>query len=96
MQAPEWLPQYAATGAAALIGSLARGRSWRGPDGRVHVVLIVPELVTAIALSIGVMALGSYGHVDMKILAGLAVFAGWLGPAAVSDLVMAKIRGTNK
>jgi hypothetical protein len=52
---------------------------------------VLPEVATAIGLSVGVMALGTYGHVDLKILAGLAVFAGWLGPAAVSDMVLAKL-----
>lgn len=37
-----------------------------------------------------VVACGDYFHIDMRILIGLAVFSGWLGPAAVSDMVMSK------
>lgn len=91
MGIPDWLPPYGATAAAALFGSVARGKTWRGEDGKIQMGRVFPEIATALGLSIGVMALGEYGHVDLKILAGLAVFAGWLGPAAVSDMVLARI-----
>lgn len=54
------------------------------------VARVVTELATAIGLSMGVLAVGEYFHVDLKALVGLAVFSGWLGPAAVSDMVLSK------
>ena len=91
MQVPDWLAPYGATAMAALLGSVARGKTWVGGDGRLMLVRVLPELATAVGLSIGVMAIGSYTHVDLKVLAGIAVFAGWLGPVAVSDMVLSKL-----
>ena len=93
MTLPDWLPPYGATAIAALCGSVARGKTWRGEDGKFQMAKVIPEVATALGLSMGVMALGEYGHVDLKILAGLAVFAGWLGPAAVADMVLSRIGG---
>lgn len=88
MQAPDWLPEYSVMGFAALIGSVARGRSWQGPDGKLVMARAVTELATAVGLSMGVVGLGEWLHVDIKVLVGLAVFSGWLGPAAVSGMVL--------
>lgn len=91
MQAPDWLPQYGGMSALALFGSLARGRSWRSQDGKLMWARVIPEAATAVCLSVAVMALGDWVHVDLKIVAAIAVFAGWLGPAAVGDMVLARI-----
>ncbi len=91
METPPWLPEYGAMAFAALVGSVARGRSWAGPDGRIAVARVAVELATAVGLSMAVVAGGDYFHIDMRILIGLAVFSGWLGPAAVSDMVMTKL-----
>lgn len=48
------------------------------------------EAATAVGLSMAAVAVGEYFHVDLKILVGVAVFAGWLGPAAVGDLVLSR------
>lgn len=89
-QVPEWVPQYGAMSFAALVGSVARGRSWQGSDGKLVMTRVVTELATALGLSMGMMALGEWLHWDVKVLVGLAVFAGWLGPAAVSDMVLSR------
>lgn len=91
MEVPSWLPEYGAMAFAALVGSIARGRNWLGLDGRFAVTRAAVELSTAVGLSMAVVACGDYFHVDMRILVGLAVFSGWLGPAAVSDMVVAKL-----
>lgn len=91
MELPSWLPEYGAMSFAALVGSIARGRSWTGPDGKIAVARVVVELSTAVGLSMVVVSCGDYFHIDMRILVGLAVFSGWLGPAAVSDMVMSKL-----
>lgn len=91
MNIPGWLPPYGATALAALCGSVARGKTWQDPGGRLLMSRVFPEAATALGLSVGVVALGSYANVDLKVLAGIAVFAGWLGPAAVSDMVLSRI-----
>lgn len=96
MQAPDWLPGYGATALAAFIGSLARGRSWHGPDGRLVMARFLSEGATAMGLSMAVVALGEYAHIDLKILVGIAVFTGWLGPAAVGDLVLSRLPAVGK
>lgn len=93
MEAPDWFPSYGATAFAALVGSLARGRAWRGADGRLVVARFLTEGATAVGLSMAVVAAGEYFHVDLKLLIGVAVFAGWLGPAAVSDMVLSRLPG---
>jgi hypothetical protein len=57
---------------------------------------VVTELATAVGLSMGIMALGESLHVDLKVLVGLAVFGGWLGPAAVSDMVLSRLPWSRK
>lgn len=96
MQAPDWLPEYGVMGFAALIGSVARGKSWTGGDGKVLVARVVTELATAVGLAMAVVSAGEYFHVDLKVLVGLAVFSGWLGPAAVSDMVLSRLPRVNK
>lgn len=93
MHTPDWLPDYGVTAFAALCGSVARGKAWTDPGGRLLVARVVTELATAVGLSMGVLAAGEYFHVDLKALIGLAVFSGWLGPAAVSDMVLSKFGG---
>ncbi len=93
MALPDWLPDYGGTSFAALVGSLARGKSWLGVDGRLLKARVVTELATAVGLSMALVAAGEYFHVDLRVLLGLGVFAGWLGPAAVSDMVLARIPG---
>ena len=90
MTLPDWASGYGATAGAALVGSIARGRSWLGADGRFRMTRLLPEVATAVGLSFGIMAVGEWGHVDLKVLAGMAVFAGWLGPAAVADMALAR------
>lgn len=90
MATPDWLPDYGVTAFAALCGSVARGKSWTDLAGRVLMARVVTELATAVGLAMGVVAAGEYFHVDLKALIGLAVFSGWLGPAAVSDLVLSR------
>ena len=51
------------------------------------------EAATAVGLSMAVVGLGTIWLVDLKLLIGIAVFAGWLGPAAVSDLVLSRLPG---
>ena len=93
MQAPDWLPPYGGTAVAAWVGCVARGRSWRDADGRLVVARFLTEAATAVGLSMAVVGLGTIWLVDLKLLIGIAVFAGWLGPAAVSDLVLARLPG---
>ena len=38
MQVPDWLGPYGATAMAALLGSVARGKTWVGGDGRLMLV----------------------------------------------------------
>ena len=87
MQTPEWLPEYGATAFAALVGSVARGKSWITADGKFHIARLVTELSTAVGFGMIVISAGDYFHVDLRVLIGIAVFGGWLGPAAAWDFV---------
>ena len=91
MTVPDWLAPYGATAGAALVGSLMRGKSWILDDGRLDRARVITETSTAIGLSIAVMAVGYWKHVDEPVLLGLAVLAGWLTPSGVWDLVKSRI-----
>lgn len=95
---PPWLSDYGAVSASALAGSLANGGRWRGVDGKFSFGVMVPELAAAVALAVGIMALGEYSHglIDLKVLAGLGVLGGWLGPKPVADFVIRKFFGGPK
>lgn len=73
------------------VGSLMRAKQWKAADGRIDWGKFVTEGATAVGLGVGVIALGSWGHVEVPVLCGISVFAGWLGPAAVSEMVLARI-----
>lgn len=77
-------------GFAAGLGSVARGRNWVDAAGKFVLSKFMTEGATALGLAIGIVALGDKFALDMKLVAGLCVFAGWLGPAAVSDFVLKK------
>jgi hypothetical protein len=91
MTLPDWLPTYGATAGAALVGSFMRGKSWVGEDGKFLKARIVTETSTAVGLSIAVMAIGYWKHVDEPVLLGIAVIAGWLTPSGVWDVVKSRI-----
>jgi hypothetical protein len=93
MVMPDWVAPYGGAAFAALIGSFMRGKSWVKPDGSLDRARIVTETTTAIGLSIAAMAVGYWKHVDYPVLLGLSVFAGWLTPSGVWDLVKARFGG---
>lgn len=51
----------------------------------------VTEAATAVGLAVVIISAGQYYHVDPKVIAGLCVGGGWLGPVTVSDFVMQKL-----
>lgn len=89
---PPWISDYGAVSFAALFGSLANGSRWKNETGQFERARILTETATAVALSIGIMAAGEYSHgiLDLKILAGLGVIGGWLGPKPVADYALRK------
>lgn len=92
MALPDWVSDYGAVSGAALAASVANGSRWKGTDGKYDMHRLVPELATAVCLAIGIMAVGEYSHglIDIKVLVGLGVLAGWLGPQPVADWVVNK------
>lgn len=91
MVLPDWVPQYGGMAALAGVGSVARGKQWFGQDGRFMWAKFLSEAATAIGLGVVIVAAGEYWHIDARVLSGLCVGAGWLGPAAVSELVLEKL-----
>ena len=93
MTLPSWLSEYGAVSAAAFFGSLANGSRWKGPAGNFIWSRVITEGATVVALAIGIMAFADYvrGAVDLKVLCGAGVLAGWLGPRTVADFVLSKI-----
>lgn len=95
MQVPDWLPEYGAVSGAALLGSVAnaKGSRWRGIDGRIDWHTVIVEGATVIGLSVGIIAFGDWtkGVVDLKVLCGIGVIAGWLGPETVAGFVLEKL-----
>lgn len=89
---PDWVSDYSAVSGAALAASVANGSRWRRADGTWDWHRLAPELATAVCLAMGIMAVGEYSHglVDLKVLVGLGVLAGWLGPQPVADFVVAR------
>lgn len=88
---PDWVGEYAAVTASALFGGIANGSRWRDQSGAWQWSRVGIETATAVALSVGIMALGETTHLDLKILSGLGVLAGWLGPRAVSGLALKRL-----
>lgn len=92
MDLPGWFPEYTGMSLLAGVGSLMRAKQWTDPVTRkVQWSKLVTEGATAIGLGVGVIALGASWHVETPVLCGISVFAGWLGPATVSELVLKKI-----
>jgi len=91
MSVPSEVPQYAGMAALAGVGSLARGKQWMSPEGKFLWSKFITEAATAIGLAVAVIAAGHSWHIEPEVMAGLCVGAGWLGPATVSDLVLAKL-----
>ena len=80
------------TSLLAGVGSLMRYRQWLDPaTGKLAPAKMIAEGATAVGLGVGVIAVGSIWHVETPVLCGVSVFAGWLGPAAVGDLVLSRI-----
>lgn len=95
MALPDWVSDYGAVSGAALAASVANGSRWKGLDGKYQWSRLVPEMATAVCLSIGIMAVGEYSHglIDIRVLVGLGVLSGWLGPQPVADWVVNKFFG---
>ena len=95
MQLPDWLTQYGAVSGSALLGSVANanGSRWRRSDGRFDGWQIFTEGVTVVGLAVGIIGLADYtkGILDLKILCGLGVISGWLGPQSVAAFVLKKL-----
>ena len=95
MQLPDWLGQYGAVSGSAFLGSVANanGSRWRRADGRFDGWQIFTEGVTVVALAVGIVALSDYtkGILDLKVLCGLGVIGGWLGPQSVADFALKKL-----
>lgn len=86
---PSWGMEYGGAALAAAVGSVARGRRWVDPtDGKFSFARFGAEAGTALALSFVVIAGMDYFHWDYRVALAIAVFCGWLGPAAVSDLAL--------
>lgn len=90
MVMPDWLRDYGAVSVAALAGSVTNGGRWVDVNGNFSRARAVTELATAVSMSVGLMAVGEYTHVDLKVLCGLGVLGGWLGPKTVADWVLKK------
>ena len=74
------------------VGSLMRAKQWRDPATHgMQWGKFLTEGATAVGLGVCVISMGQYWHVEPSVLAGISVFAGWLGPATVSDLVLKKV-----
>lgn len=92
MQLPEGFPEYAGMTVLAAIGSIARGKQWFDPEtGRFVVAKFVTEAATAIGLGVVIVSVGATWHVELPVLCGICVGAGWLGPESVSRLVMGRL-----
>lgn len=84
---PSWGMEYGGAALAAAMGSVARGRRWTDPaSGKFSFGRFVAEAGTALALSFVVIAGMDYFHWDYRVALAIAVFCGWLGPAAVADI----------
>lgn len=94
MHLPDWVVDYLGMTALAAVGSLARGRQWLdGGTGRFLWMKFWTEFLTAIGLSVVVMAWGTWQHVEIPVLCGIAVFSGWLGPEPLTNFLMARFGG---
>lgn len=91
MTPPDWLSEYGAVGISAFFGGIANGSRWRDAQGNWVWRRTFIEMGTAVAIAIGLMALAESTHVDLKILCGLGVLAGWLGPRPVADYALRKL-----
>jgi hypothetical protein len=92
MHTPDWLPPYGATSLLAGIGSLMRAKQWKDPvTGRLVVAQMVTEGATAVGLGVAVIAFGTSYHVELPVLCGISVFAGWLGPGPIAAFVLKKL-----
>ena len=88
---PDWASEYAAVAASAFFGGVANGNRWRDAGGNWIWQRIVIEAMTALALAIGIIALAGLANVDLRILCGLGVLGGWLGPRPVADYALKKL-----
>lgn len=93
MQLPGWVNDYGAVSAAAFFGSLANGSRWKDGTGSFVWSRIITEGATVIGLAIGIMAFADWtkGVVDLKVMCGAGVLAGWLGPQTVANFVLSRI-----
>lgn len=92
MALPGWVTDYSGMTALAAIGSLARGRQWSDPvTGRFLWMRFISEFATAIGLAVVVVSWGTWAHVEMPVLCGICVGAGWLGPEPVANFILNKL-----
>lgn len=91
MSAPISFTEYGSMSGLALLGSVARGKNWIGPDGKLLVSRCVSEIATAVCLAVGAVWAGDHLNVEMPAVAAMSVLAGWLGPVAVADYVTSKL-----
>lgn len=77
----------------ALFGSLARGKNWQDPvTGKILKTKCISEVATAVMIAVLAVAGGVYLHVSLIYVSAFSVLGGWLGPEAVSKLVMDKFK----
>lgn len=86
-----WVRDYGVMALLALFGSIARGKEWLGPDGRVIKAKCISELATAVMIGVIAVATGGWLHVALPYVAAFSVLGGWLGPSTVSKLVMQRL-----
>lgn len=61
------------------------------PEGKFLWSKFITEAATAIGIAAVIIGIGTWTHVDPRVLSAMCVGAGWLGPATVSELVLAKL-----
>lgn len=86
-----WVRDYGVMALLALFGSIARGKEWIGPDGKVIKAKCLSELATAVMIGVIAIAAGGWLHVALPYVAAFSVLGGWLGPSTVSKLVMRRL-----
>lgn len=75
--------QYLWLSLVALCGSIARAGKWVDANGKFMPSKLVTEMASAIVFGVLATAIGTYFHLDPKIIGGLAGAMGLMGAAAV-------------
>lgn len=91
VQVPDWLSEYSAVAVSAFFGGVANGSRWKDDQGKWSWSRVGIEAMTALALSVAIIALAERFDLDLRILCGLGVLSGWLGPKPVADFALKRL-----